>query len=184
MDLQDITKEAHAQMEKAIQRTQHEFNTLHTGKAAPNMVENLTADAYGSPMKVKDLAAITTPDAQTILINPWDKGMIQPIEKAVLTANIGLSPVIQGGSIFCKVPELSRERREELVKVASSLSEDGRIGVRAARQDALNILKAQKGNLSEDDIKRTEKEIQKETDNAIAKIAEILKKKEQELMQI
>lgn len=171
-------------MEKAIQRTLHEFNTLHTGKASPNMVENLTADAYGSPMKIKDMAAITTPDAQTILVNPWDKGLLGSISKAVHAANIGLSPVIQGGSIFCKVPDLSRERREELVKIAHSLAEDGRIGVRAARQEGLNTLKAQKKNFSEDDIKRAEKEIQKGTDNAVAKIAEILKKKEQELMKI
>ena len=118
-------------MQKALDHTAKEFSGLHTGKASPSMVETVTVEAYGSSMKINEMAAIMTPDARTITIQPWDKSTMPAIEKAILAANIGLTPAAQGDVIRCPIPEMSKERRKELVKVAGGLAEDGRIGMRA-----------------------------------------------------
>ena len=171
-----------AKMTKAVEHTLHEFDNIHTGKANPSMVENISIDAYGSAMRIKDCAAISTPDSRMIVIQPWDKGVIQSVAKGIQVANIGLNPNIDGGIIRVPLPEMSRERREEFVKVAHRLSEDGKVGVRKARHDGLDELK--KAKLPEDESKRIEKEIQVVTDKAIASITEHLGNKEKELLEI
>jgi len=171
-------------LNRSGEHTLHEFTTLHTGKANPSMAENVTVDVYGSSMKLRDIAAITTPDARTIQIQPWDKSNVAPIEKALIEANLGISPVVTGELIRLPIPELSGERREELCKMAQGMAEQGRIGTRAARREALDTLKAaQKEGHSEDDVKRLEKEVQKEVDDAIARINNVLSAKEAELRQ-
>jgi ribosome recycling factor len=182
----EILDDMEQSMAKAVDHTLHEFSTLHTGKASPSMVENVMVDAYGSNMRLRDMAAITTPDSRTIQIQPWDKSVIQPIEKAILTANLGLNPSNNGGIIRIPIPELSGDRRIELVKVAHRMAEDGRISIRHARKDALDLLKEAKkeGDISEDDFNRTEKDVQKATDKYVADIDGHLKGKEQELQQI
>src|SRR4051812_39838141 len=157
--------DAQAKMKKAVDHTLHEFSSIHTGKATPAMVEGVTVDAYGSQMRLKECAAITTPDSRMIQIQPWDKGLTKAIEKAIQMANLGLNPSIDGGLVRVPLPELSRERRQEFVKVANRMAEEGRVQIRNTRRDALDSLKkAQKdGKISEDELKRFEKDVQTTT---------------------
>lgn len=178
----EIVSAAEAKMQKAVEHTLHEFDNIHTGKATPTMVENINVDAYGTNMRIKDCAAISTPDSRMIVIQPWDKGLIQAVAKGVQVANIGLNPAVDGGLVRVPLPEMSRERREEFVKVAHRYAEDGKVGVRKARHDGLDALK--KAKLPEDESKRLEKEIQQATDQAIASIAEHLAAKEKDLLEV
>jgi len=172
-------------MQKSVDHVLHEFSTLHTGKANTSMVENITVDVYGSNMKLRDVAAITTPDARTIQIQPWDKASTAPIEKALLEAKIGINPIVTGEIIRLPIPELSGERREELCKMAQGYAEQGRIGIRASRKEAMDSLKeAQKEGLPEDDFKRAEKDVQKKTDDNVTKINEALSSKEDDLRKV
>lgn len=181
-----VLTDLQARMKKALDHTLHEFSTIHTGKASPVMVEGVMVDAYGSHMRIKDCAAITTPDARLIQIQPWDKGLTKAIEKAIQQANLGLNPSIDGGVIRVPLPELSRERRQDFVKVANRMAEDGRVQIRNVRRDSLDALKkAQKdGKISEDDLKRFEKDAQATTDRMIKEIADHLAKKEKELLAV
>jgi ribosome recycling factor len=185
MDPEVVILEAQELMEKSVAHTVHEFSTLHTGKASPGMVENIQVyvESYGASSAVREIAAVTTPDARTIQIQPWDRNTLKDIEKAILAANIGLNPSIQGHLIRVPVPELSGERRRDLAKVAHNMAEQGRVAIRHARHSALDPLKkAQKaGDISEDDLKRFEKEVQSMHDDHIAKINAALAKKEKEL---
>lgn len=186
MDSTAILQECRSKMQKAIQHLLHELNALHTGKASPVMVESLTIDAYGSTMHLKEVAAITTPDARSIVIEPWDKSILKFIEKSIQIANIGINPVIFGNTVRCPIPDLSRERRQELVKRSHGMAEEGKVGIRKARQQALDSLKKlqKQGTISEDDLKRLEKEIQQDTDKMNAEILKHLSHKEKELLQV
>lgn len=174
-----ILSEAQGRMKKAIEHTLHEFSTIHTGKANPSMVESVTVEAYGSSMRLKECAAISTPDPRTIVIQPWDKGLVQAVIKGIQTANLGFNPTMDGGIVRIPLPEMSRERRQEFVKVANRLAEEGRVQVRNVRRDAIESVK--KAKLPEDESKRLEKDIQTATDKAIADINQHLIHKEKEL---
>jgi ribosome recycling factor len=178
--------DAQARMKKAVEHTQHEFATIHTGKASPAMVESVMVEAYGSMMPLKGCAAITTPDPRMIQIQPWDKGLLRAIEKALQMANIGVNPVVDGSLIRLPFPDLSRERRQEFVKTAHRLAEEGRVSVRHIRRDAMEATKRlqKDGKISEDDEKRLEKEIQTATDKAIKDIDTSLAGKEKELLTV
>lgn len=178
--------EAQARMKKAVEHTLHEFSTIHTGKASPAMVESVMVEAYGSMMPLKGCAAITTPDPRMIQIQPWDKGVIRAIEKALQMANIGVNPVVDGNLIRLPFPDLSRERRQEFVKTAQRLAEEGRVAVRHCRRDAMEAAKKLKkdGKISEDDEKRLEKDVQAATDKAIKDIDTHLATKEKDLMTV
>jgi ribosome recycling factor len=169
--------DAQARMKKAVDHTLHEFSTIHTGKASPAMVESVMVEAYGSMMPLKGCAAITTPDPRMIQIQPWDKALVRPIEKALQMANIGVNPPF---------PELSKERRQEFVKTAHRLAEEGRVAVRHVRRDAMEAAKKLKkdGKISEDDEKRLEKDVQTATDKAIKDIDTAVANKEKELMTV
>lgn len=185
MDTSDIFTKMNQDMNKSIDHVLSEFSSLHTGKANSSMVESITVDVYGSAMKLRDVAAITTPDARTIQIQPWDKSTCAPIEKALLEAKLGITPLITGEIIRLPIPELSGERREELCKMAQGLAEQSRIGVRASRKEAMDALKeAQKNGLPEDDFKKGEKDVQKNTDDAVAKINDALLAKESDLRKV
>ena len=163
METNQIFVKMDSDMQKSVDHVLHEFSTLHTGKANTSMVENINVDVYGSAMKLRDVAAITTPDARTIQIQPWDKASTAPIEKALLEAKIGINPIVTGEIIRLPIPELSGERREELCKMAQGFAEQGRIGIRASRKEAMDSLKdAQKEGLPEDDFKRAEKDAKKD----------------------
>lgn len=181
-----ILNDVSARMKKAVDHTLHEFSTIHTGKASPAMVESVMVEAYGSMMPLKGCAAITTPDPRMIQIQPWDKGLTRAIEKALQLANIGINPVVDGALIRMPFPELSKERRQEFVKTAHRLAEEGRVSVRHIRRDAMEASKKQKkdGKLSEDDEKRLEKDVQAATDKSIKDIDTALAHKEKELMTV
>ncbi len=181
-----ILNDAQARMKKAVDHSLHEFSTIHTGKASPAMVESVMVEAYGSAVPLKGCAAITTPDPRMIQIQPWDKGLTRAIEKALQIANIGVNPVVDGNVIRLPFPELSRERRQEFVKTAHRLAEEGRVAIRHVRRDAMEAAKKQKkeGNFSEDDEKRLEKDVQAATDRSIKEIDSHLAHKEKELMTV
>lgn len=184
MSQDTVIKHARDLMAKAVEHTLGEFNKLHTGKASPSMVENLQVDVYGSKMHLREVSAVTTPDPRTIQIQPWDKTVVSDIEKSIQKANLGFNPVVNGTLIRIPIPELSRERRQELTKVAHTMAEEGHISVRHARHDAFESLKKMQKNkeISEDDQKRAEKEVQNDTDKQNAEIDQYLEHKEKELM--
>ena len=185
MELDAIFTKLKEDMGKPVEHVLQEFSKLHTGKASTTMVENIDVTAYGSTMKLRDMAAITTPDLRTIQIQPWDKSVVGDIEQALLSSKIGITPLVAGEVIRLPIPELSGERREELCKSAQAMAEHGRVGVRGARKEALDNLKsAQKDGLSEDDFKRAEKNVQEETDAHVGRINDSLAVKESDLRQV
>ena len=185
METNQIFDKMDSDMQKSVDHVLHEFSTLHTGKANTSMVENVTVDVYGSSMKLRDVAAITTPDARTIQIQPWDKSVVADVERALIASNVGITPLIAGEVIRMPIPNLSGERRDELCKIAQGIAEQGRIGVRSTRKEALDALKAfQKDGLPEDDYKRAEKDVQEETDVHVGRINDSLDAKEAELRQV
>jgi ribosome recycling factor len=174
-----ILTDAQSRMKKALEHTLHEFSTIHTGKASPTMVETVMVEAYGSTMRLKECAAVSTPDARVIVIQPWDKGLAQAIVKGIQMANLGFNPMVDGGLVRIPLPEMSRERRLEFVKVAHRLAEEGRVHIRNIRRDIIEAVK--KAKLPEDEGKRLEKDIQTTTDKFIAEINQHLAHKEKEL---
>ena len=178
--------DAQTRMKKAIDFTLHEFSTIHTGKASPSMVEGVMVEAYGSMMRLKECAAISTPDARLIQVQPWDKSLIRAVEKALQQANLGINPIVDGGLIRLPLPDLSKERRLDFVKIAHKLAEDGRVNIRHARRDAMEAVKKGKkdGKISEDEEKRIEKDIQTLTDKSIKDIDTHLAHKEKELVTV
>ncbi len=184
--LKKIISDTDASMSKAVAHTEHEFSTINTGKAQPSMVEGVQVEAYGTTMPLKSCATVTTPDARSIVITPFDKGLLKAIEKAVLGANVGLTPMVQGGLVRCPVPELTGERRAELVKVANRYAEEGRVRVRNSRREGLELIKklSKDKGISEDEGKRAEKEIQNVTDKWISTIDSALKAKEADLKSV
>ena len=186
MDSNQVLKQIGASMQKAVDHVVHQFGTLHTGKASPSMIENVTVEVYGTHMKLRDMASITTPDARTLNVQPWDKSNLKAIEKAILLANLGIQAGVFGEVVRCPLPELSRERRQELVKISREMAEEGRVNVRNCRREAMDLAKTQKkeGILSEDDAKKLEKEIQKLTDKHTDLIEQQLALKEKELTSI
>jgi ribosome recycling factor len=177
-----IVTEAQVKMKKAVDFTLHEFSSIHTGKATPTMVEGVTVEAYGSSMRLKECAAISTPDPRMIQIQPWDAGLVKAIAKGIQEANLGFNPIVDGKLIRVPLPEMSRERRQEFVKTAHKLAEEGRVHVRNVRHGALDAMK--KAKLPEDEAKRLEKELQAATDGAIKNINEHLAHKEKDLLTV
>ena len=143
MPIDQVLKETEEKMAKSETAMLHEFEGVRTGKANPALVENLMVDAYGSTMRMRDMAGITAPETRMILIQPWDASTVEAIAKAIQAANLGLNPAIDGKVIRLVLPELSQERREELVKVARKITEDSRVAVRHVRRDAKDGLKNQ-----------------------------------------
>ena len=177
-----ILNDAQARMKKTVDHTLHEFSTIHTGKASPSMVEGIMVEAYGGMQQLKACAAITTPDPRLIQVQPWDKSLTRAIEKALQQANIGVNPIVDGNLIRLPFPDLSRERRQEFVKTAHRLAEEGRVHVRNVRRDVHD--QAKKAKLPEDEAKRLEKDIQAATDKAIKDIDTHLAHKEKELITV
>lgn len=177
-----IVNDAQSRMKKAVDHTLQEFSTIHTGKASPSMVESVMVEAYGTQMRLRDCAAITTPDARLIQIQPWDAGLTKAVEKAIQVANLGLNPIVDGKLVRVPLPEMSRERRQEFAKTAHRLAEEGRVQVRNVRRDTLEALK--KAKLPEDETKRLEKDIQHATDHSIADINDALARKEKDLLTV
>ncbi len=178
----EIIATTQTRMKKSVDHTLHEFSNIHTGKATPSMVEGIMVEAYGSMQRIKDCAAIMTPDPRMIVIQPWDKGLVQAISKAIQISNLGFNPNVDGNLVRVPLAEMSRERRQEFVKVANRLAEEGRVQIRNIRRDAIESVK--KAKLPEDETKRTEKEIQTLTDKSIEEVNKHLAAKEKDLLTV
>jgi len=186
MSRDDILLEAEMAMEKSVDYLIHEFSAVRTGKASPALVENLDVQAYGSTMKLKQLALITTPEPRLLVVQPFDAGTVQDIERALKESKIGITPAVEGRVIRLPIPELSEERRKELVKSLSKTAEEARVRVRGNRRTALDEAKKLKasGDLTEDGLRDAEDEVQKLTDRFVKSIDDHLKHKETEVMKV
>ncbi|MBE9222264.1 ribosome recycling factor [Cyanobacterium stanieri LEGE 03274] len=175
-----------ANMQKSVERTQQDFNTIRTGRANASLLDKIMVDYYGADTPLKTIAGISTPDATTILIQPFDRGSMSQIEKAISLSDIGLTPNNDGQVIRLNIPPLTAERRQEFVKLAGKYAEDGKVSVRNHRRDAIDKVRKQEKNsdISEDESRDLQDEIQKVTDMFTAKIDELLAVKEKELTSI
>ena len=173
-------------MDKSVSALKDEFAGLRTGRANAGLLEPVRVEAYGSASPLTAVAAISVPEPRMISVSVWDKGMVVAVEKAIRNANLGLNPIVDGQTLRIPVPPLTEERRKDLVKLAGKYAEQQKISVRNVRRDANDDLKkAEKaGEISQDEQKKMETEVQKDTDAAIKRIDETLKTKEQEIMQV
>ncbi len=177
--------DAQQTMEKAISHCESELTKIRAGKASPGMLDGIFVDYYGSPTPLSQVASINTPDARTLIVQPWEKNMLVPIERAIMEANIGINPQNDGVVIRLLVPPLTEERRKELVKKVKEEAERGRVAVRNIRKDANEKIKRLKGDgVSDDEIKTGEAEVQKITDLHIVKVDKYAELKEKDIMTI
>jgi ribosome recycling factor len=184
-DLEFILEEAREDMKKALDHLETELIKIRAGKASPQMLEGLTVDYYGSPTVLNQVANVSAMDARTLTIQPWEKNMLQPIERAIINANLGVTPQNDGNIIRLFMPPLTEERRKEFVKRAGGEGEQSKVAIRNLRRDAIEqIKKLQKDGLSEDEAKDAEKEIQDITDKNITLVEKHLAAKEKEIMAV
>jgi ribosome recycling factor len=186
MTVEASLADARNKMQKAIGHLKEEMGSIRTGRASPALLSRITVDYYGATVPLQQLASITVPEPRTLLVQPFDKNSIQSIEKALQSSDLGITPSNDGQVIRLSIPQLTEERRRELVKVVSGRAEDGRVAVRNVRRhhkDELEKLEKDRA-ISEDDLKRAEKELQRLTDQFVAEVDEILVHKEQELKEI
>ncbi len=186
MSSDDILLEAEMAMEKSVDYMVHEFAAVRTGKASPGLVENVDVHAYGSAMKLKQLALITTPEPRLLVVQPFDAGTVRDIEKALNESKIGITPSVDGKIIRLPIPELSEERRKDLVRSLSKMAEEARVRVRSNRRSALDEAKKLKtsGELTEDGLRDAEAEVQKLTDRFVKSVDDHLTRKEAEIMKV
>jgi ribosome recycling factor len=184
--IDELLDDARERMGKSVDSTQHEFSTVRTGRASPALLDRVTVDYYGAMTPLNQLATISAPEARLITVQPYDKSSIKAIEKAINESDVGLNPSNDGNLIRLAVPELTEERRKELVKVVRHLAEEGRVAVRNIRRDVMHDLRELKsdGEMSSDDEHRGEVELQKLTDAKITMLEGVLKTKEEEILEI
>ncbi len=177
--------DAKAHMEKAIDFCDGELIKIRAGKAMPSMLDGIYVDYYGTPTPLNQIGTVNTPDARTLVVQPWEKSMISPIERAIMEANIGLNPQNDGLVIRLNVPPLTEERRKDLVKKVKEEAEKGRIAIRNIRKDANEKIKRTKSEgVSDDEIKGGENDVQKLTDSCIARIDRLMEAKEKDIMTV
>jgi ribosome recycling factor len=182
-EVQLYIDDAKDKMQKALTHLENELVKIRAGKANPNMLHGVMVDYYGSKMPLNQVSNVNTTDARTIIVQPWEKTMIDPIEKAIFAANLGLTPINSGDMIRINVPPLTEERRHQLVKQVKHEGENAKVSIRNARRESIEeIKKLQKEGIPEDEIKKAEDEMQKITDNNSKKVDEILHRKETEIM--
>src|ERR1700691_3422396 len=181
-----LLEDARARMAKSVEATQHEFATVRTGRARPALLERIVVDYYGAQTPLTQLATLSAPEARLLTVQPYDKSSIKAIEKAINESDIGLTPSNDGNVVRLVVPELTEERRRELVKVVRNLAEKGRLAVRIVRRDTMQHLRELKaaGEASSDDEHRAEVELQKLTDARIGELDGVLATKEQEILEV
>lgn len=185
IESKDILDAAKEKMQRAIEHFEEELLNVRAGKASTNVLNGIMVDYYGTPSPISQVASVTVPDAKTILVQPWDKKMIAPIEKAILVSNIGLTPSNNGDQIRLSIPPVTEERRKQLVKQIKSESETARVSLRNARRDAVETFKkAQKDGMPEDVSKDGEESAQRMTEKFSKKIDELLAAKEKEIMTV
>ena len=173
-------------MDKAVAALKEEFASLRTGRASASLLDQVVVDAYGSQMPINQVGAVSVPEPRSISVNVWDKGLVVSVEKAIRNSGLGLNPVVEGQNLRIPIPPLTEERRRDIAKLAGKYAEQQRVAVRNVRRDAMDDLKkAEKdGVITQDEHKRMEAEVQKHTDEAVKRVDEALKIKEQEIMHV
>ncbi len=182
----DFFSDLDGKMQKCVEATRGEFASIRTGRATPALLDRLHVEAYGQPVPLKQVAGVSVPDARTLLITAWDKGVVGDIRKAIEKSDLGITPSVDGNSIRLVVPPLSEERRRDLVKVIKKKAEDGKVAVRNVRHKAHDDLRAQQkaGEITEDDNKRMQERLQKLTDKYVKEIDALATVKEREIMEV
>ena len=184
--MEALAKETVARMERSIESFRKELGKVRTGRASFSLLDGVKVDYYGTPTPLQQVGTLSVPESRLITITPWDAKMIGPIEKAIQAGGLGLNPASDGKVVRIPIPPLTEERRKELAKVVRKMAEDARVAVRNVRREAIEKLKdrEKKKEISEDDVKRGQDRIQKETDASVKKIDDILKAKEQEILEV
>ncbi len=184
--IDELLADAKERMGKSVESIRHEFGSVRTGRASPALLDRITVDYYGTSTSLKQLATINAPEARLLTIQPYDKNSIKAIERAILESDVGLTPNNDGNVIRLAVPELTEERRKQLVKVVRNIAEEGRVAVRNIRRDVMHDLRELKeaGEAGSDDEHRAEQELQKLTDGRVKELDEVLKHKEAEILEV
>jgi ribosome recycling factor len=184
--IDELLEDARERMQKSAEAAQHEFSTVRTGRASPALLDRVAVDYYGAITPLNQLATISAPEARLLTVQPYDKSSIKAIEKAINESDVGLNPSNDGNVVRLVVPELTEERRRELVKVVRNLAEEGRVAIRNVRRDTMHQLRELKseGEASSDDEHRAEVELQKLTDSRVGDLDKALKAKEEEILEV
>ncbi len=184
--IDELLADARDRMAKSVESTRHEFGSVRTGRATPALLDRIVVDYYGTATPLKQLATITAPEARLLTIQPYDKSSIKAIEKSILESDVGLTPNNDGNLIRLGIPELTEERRHQLVKVVRHIAEEGRVAIRNVRRDVMHDLRELKeaGDAGSDDEHRAEVDLQKVTDARVAELDEVLKAKEEEILEV
>jgi ribosome recycling factor len=184
--IKEFIDDAGDRMHKSVDSTRHEFTSIRTGRASPALLDRVEVDYYGARTPLKQLAGISAPEARLLSVTPYDKSSIKAIEKAIMESDVGLTPNNDGNVIRLTIPELTEERRKELVKVARRIAEDGRVAIRNVRRDVMHDLRELKeaGEVGQDDEHRAEVELQKLTDQRVGELDEVLAAKEKEILEV
>jgi ribosome recycling factor len=182
----ELLVDARERMSKSVEAIRHEFGSVRTGRASPALLDRISVDYYGASTPLKQLATITAPEARLLTIQPYDKSSVKAIERAILESDVGLTPSNDGNLIRLSVPELTEERRKQLVKVVRHIAEEGRVAIRNVRRDVMQDLRELRdaGEAGKDDEHRAEVELQKVTDGRISELDEVLKHKEDEILEV
>ena len=184
--IEDFLADAKRRMDKSIEATHHEFNSIRTGRASPALLDRITIDYYGTPTPLKSLASISAPEPRLLVVQPFDPGAIKNIERAVQESDLGLTPSNDGKVVRLPIPALTEERRKDLVKVVRRVAEDGKVAIRNVRRDVMQHLKelVVNGDVGDDEERRAETQVQKITDEHTKSIDDLLKVKEAEIMEV
>lgn len=186
MSYKEVIAKFEEKMNVVLEVEKKEFSAIRTGRANPSLLDRIQVDYYGTMTPLPQLSTISTPDPKSLVVTPWDKGMLAKVERAILASDLGLTPNNDGNVIRMNLPHLTEERRKDLVKLIKKIAEDMRVAVRNVRRDAVEAVKKmeKEGAITEDDLKRAQDEIQKATDKRIADIDKLLSAKEMEIMQV
>ena len=184
--IEDFLADAKRRMDKSIEATHHEFNSIRTGRASPALLDRINIDYYGTPTPLKSLASISAPEARLLVVQPFDPGAIKNIERAIQESDLGLTPSNDGKVVRLPIPALTEERRKDLVKVVRRVAEDGKVAIRNVRRDVMQHLKelVVNGDVGDDEERRAEQQVQKITDEHTKSIDGLLKVKESEIMEV
>ena len=184
--IDELLAEANRRMDKSVEATAHEFNTVRTGRASAALLDRIQVDYYGQKTPLRQLATINVPEPRLLTVQPYDPSSMKGIERAIQESDLGLTPSNDGKVIRLPIPQLTEERRKELVKVVRHLAEEGRVAIRNVRRDVMHDLKelVREGEVGDDEERRAEDKLQKITDDHVARVGELLKRKEEEIMEV
>ena len=184
--IDDLLQDAREHMEKSVDATRTKFGSVRTGRATPHLLDRINVDYYGAQTPLKQLATVSAPEARLLTVQPYDKNSIKNIERAILESDVGLTPNNDGSIIRLQIPELTEERRKELVKVVRNLAEEGRVAIRNIRRDVMHDLRELRdaGEAGSDDEHRAEEALQKLTDEKVKELDAVLKAKEEEILEV